>query len=95
MARSECAPLALDGSDHGHLALGAAPMAPVMRTMPIEPLAADVGLINLDNPHELTEFLIGEPGAEPMAHIPSRLVGAKPENPENPERAGYQRRSPA
>src|SRR5579863_5548335 len=47
------------------------------RTVPVLALTADVGFINLNDPDQLTEFLIGEPGAEPVAHVPSGPIRAE------------------
>lgn len=49
--------------------------------VPILGFAADKSLVNLDNPHQLAEVLIGEPSSDTMAHIPSRPVRAGADGP--------------
>jgi hypothetical protein len=44
-------------------------------------LPADKRLIDLDNAHELAEFLVHERGANAVAHAPSGPVGAGPDHP--------------
>jgi hypothetical protein len=53
--------------------------------VPVLLLAADLGLVNLDNAHQLPEVRVTESGAEPMAHIESRPVGTCLDSPVNLE----------
>jgi hypothetical protein len=55
------------------IARAAAPLIP----MAVLVLAADVGFVNLDNAHEFLKFRVLESGADAVAHVPSRLVGAE------------------
>jgi hypothetical protein len=45
--------------------------------MPIALFAADVGLINLNDAHELLKFLVLQSGADAVANVPSCFVGAE------------------
>ena len=78
-ARDDVA-LALDCADDRHLARAdaASPAAlAALVLVPVLGLAADEGLVNLDDAHELAEILVGEAGADAMAHVPSGVVRAE------------------
>jgi len=55
------------------IARTAAPLIP----MAVLVLPADVGFVHLDNAHEFLKFRVLESGADAVAHVPSRLVGAE------------------
>jgi hypothetical protein len=69
-------PLALDRADDGRLARShaAATGAAALVPMPVLRLAADEGLIDFHDTHELAEIFVGEASADAMAHVPSRFV---------------------
>jgi hypothetical protein len=71
--------LALHRSDNGRLTsrTAAASIAP---SMLIDGFPADEGFVHFDDTHELAELLIGQPGADTVAHIPSRFVRAEAED---------------
>lgn len=76
--------LALDGTDHdGFFVLRIAALFEV----PVLVLAADEGFVHLDDAHELTEFLLRQPGADTVAHVVRGLVGAETHNPHDLEGA--------
>jgi hypothetical protein len=58
-------------------------LAGLLVPVPIAILAADVGLIDFNNSHELLEIGIGQSRAEAVTHIPSRAVGTSAEHPVN------------
>src|SRR5262249_45634935 len=72
------------GADHWRLArprpaapaaiVAVARLATALGLVPVLGLATDECLVNLDDPQELAEILIGHCHAEPMAHVPSRFV---------------------
>lgn len=68
----------LRGTDDASLA-GAGPARAAATLIPvlILVLTADIGLVNLDDAHELLKFLILKRGADAVAHVPSRLVRAE------------------
>src|SRR5579883_2800470 len=70
--------LATHSADNGRLAR-AHPTAPTVApsAVLVVRLPADEGLVYFDNPHQLAEVLIGETGPDPVAHIPSGLIGAE------------------
>ncbi len=64
-----------DGADNGSLVASAANVA-FLIPMAIGVSATHVGLINFDDPHQLPELRVVHRGAQPMAHIEGRAVGA-------------------
>ena len=44
---------------------------------------ADIGLVNLDNAHQFPKFFVRQSGTEPVAHVPSRAIGAEAEGSVN------------
>jgi hypothetical protein len=40
-----------------------------------------MGFVHFDNAHQLAKFFIGQSGAHPMAHVPSRPVRAEAHHP--------------
>jgi hypothetical protein len=73
---------ALCGTNDGFLAFAASPFGPLI-PMAVPILAADVGLINLNNAHELAEVGIGKASADAVAHIVRGRVGAEAHNAVN------------
>src|SRR6266542_2092805 len=71
--------LALDSADYGDLArASAATSAPAaLVPVPVLRLAADEGFIDLDDPHQLAEVLVRQPGSDAMAHVPGGRIGAE------------------
>jgi hypothetical protein len=81
--------LAGDRADNGRFAsMGRATAAILLAVlpMPVFLLAADVGFVNFDDPHELFELWVFHRGSQPMAHVPSGLVCAAPNLALNLER---------
>lgn len=82
--------LALDGTDDGDFARSdaASPAAlPALVDVPVLRKATDKRLVNLDDAHQLAKFFGREAGTHPVAHVPSRPVGAEPHHPVNLQRA--------
>jgi hypothetical protein len=72
--------LALDGANNGVLAFSTGSWGALI-PMPISVLAADVSFIHFNNTHELTEFLLGEPRADAMAHVMCGMIRTEAEHP--------------
>lgn len=72
--------LALHRANHSRLAMRAArttATSSLAAAMPVLVLAANVGLIDFDDPDELAEVFILHRGAQPMTHVPSGFVRAE------------------
>src|SRR5207302_1104427 len=78
-ARDDLA-LALDRAGHRDLARAGAPApsAAALIPVPVLRLAADEGLVHLDDPHQLAEVLVSEAGADAVAHVPGGRVRPEP-----------------
>src|SRR6202453_967111 len=74
--------LTLNGTNDDLLA-DAAGSDDLLIPMPVPVLAADVGLINLDNAHQLAEVGINHRSADTHAHVMCGLVAAEPHHPMN------------
>lgn len=78
--------LAGDRADDASLAATARYSASLVRVA-ILVLAADIGFVNLHDTHKLQEVRILHRSAEPVAQIPSRLIGTRSDLPMNLEGA--------
>src|SRR5581483_2555280 len=75
-------PFAAHSADNGRLAganTATAGTTPSIAPMLVLGFAADEGFVHLNDPAQLVEVLFDERGADAMAHIPSRLIGAETE----------------
>jgi hypothetical protein len=80
--------LAADSTDDRRLTGSlAASLLGLLVPMAIAVAAPDVSLIDFHDAHKLLELRFGHPGPQPMAHIPRRLVSARPDLPLNLESA--------
>lgn len=75
--------LTLYSADDGSFALGAAAtyITSIMRPVAITALTADIGLIDFHHADQLAELFVGEPGPDPVAHVPSGFVAAEAHRP--------------
>jgi hypothetical protein len=73
--------------DGGFAGMGSAAAAIFLAHLPmsVSLLAADIGFVHFDDPHQLLEIWIVHRSAQTMAHIPSRLVGLASDLPLNLE----------
>jgi hypothetical protein len=78
--------LSADCADHWRLASGSALIKPLVGVLVLF-LAADIRLVNFHDSHQLPELRIAHPGAQAMAHIPSRPIRTGTDHPMNLHRA--------
>ena len=74
--------LPLDSAHDHRLARSRAARAAVtVALMPVLGFPTDKGFINLNDPHELSEATIVQSNSDPVAHVPSRSIGAHADSP--------------
>jgi len=79
--------LAGDGADHRSLAAGDAALTALFVPVAVYVAAAKKRLIDFDDTHKLAEIRVLHRGAQPMAHVPGRLVRSGTDLPLNLEGA--------
>src|ERR1700722_4250261 len=72
--------LAFHGADHWDFVGRATALLPLI-SVPVLVLAPDIGLIDLDDAHQLAELGIGQPSANTMRYLQRGLVRPEPHDP--------------